>query len=153
MTDVMYTFEQMYYLNNNETFLPQTPQPVSPKMNPSLSSPASSKPSLIPQINEQIDFEIMFPVKVKTDAETLTFMWNNNTSIEKVFLVVSEVFCKPIDSFYLFFAGKKLQSSSVTLKEVNISRNDLIHCIFKMRGGMLTESSGREGSYKVLNSF
>ena len=80
-------------------------------------------------------------------------MWNNNTSIERVFLVTSEAFSKPIGSFYLFFAGKKLQSSSVTLEEMNISKNALIHCIFKMRGGMLTESSGREGSYKILNLF
>lgn len=147
MTDLMYKFEKMYYSSNSDTFLPQKTL-----RNPSLTSPPSpsSKPSLIPEIQ---DFENRFPVQVKTDTEKLTFMWNNNTSIERVFLVTSEAFSKPIGSFYLFFAGKKLQSSSVTLEEMNISKNALIHCIFKMRGGMLTESSGRGGSYKILNLF
>ena len=130
----MYKFEKMFYESNKKTF-----------------EPASSKPSLASDL--QIDFKIMFPVRIKTDKETLTFMWNNETSIEKMFAVTSEAFSIPADSFYLFFAGKKLHSSSATLKEMNISTDALIHCIFKLRGGMLTESSGRIGSYKVLNSF
>lgn len=132
----MYKFEKMFYESNTNT---------------KTFEPASSKPSLASDL--QIDFKMMFPVRIKTDKETLTFMWNNEISIEKMFVVTSEAFSIPADSFYLFFAGKKLHSSSVTLKEMNISTDALIHCIFKLRGGMLTESSGRFGSYKVLNSF
>jgi len=124
----------------------QSIDPPSQSIDPPLQSidPPSPKPQV------QIDFKTMFPVLVKTDTQTLTFMWNNDTSIEKMFIVTSEAFSRHADSFYLIFGGKKLHSSSATLKEMNIASNAVIHCVFKMRGGMLTESSGRAGGYKLL---
>ena len=160
MADTMYIFEKKIYSEMNfpaeKMNFPDLIDPSSQSINPpSPTSPMSATSPTSPTSptsakQAQIDFNTMFPVLVKTDTQTLTFMWNNDTSIEKMFIVTSEAFSRPADSFYLIFNGKKLHSSSLTLKEMNIVRNASILCIFKMRGGMLTESSGRAGGYKLL---
>jgi hypothetical protein len=74
-------------------------------------------------------------------------------SIDQIFKQSSRAFSILPDGFRLVFSGRQLQyESGLLLSDLNIRTDSIIHCIFKLRGGMLTESSGRLGTYSIADS-
>jgi hypothetical protein len=91
-----------------------------------------------------------FTLQVKTLDKSFTFEAIESMSIDQIFKQSSKAFSILPDGFRLVFAGRQLQyESGSLLSDLNIRTDSIIHCIFKLRGGMLTESSGRLGTYSI----
>jgi len=59
----------------------------------------------------------------------------------------------PPDQARLIFAGKQLEDDK-TISYYNILDDSTIHIVLRLRGGMYSEISGRDGSYEILpNAF
>jgi len=94
-----------------------------------------------------------FTLQVKTLDKSFTFEAIESMSIDQIFMQSSRAFSSHPDGFRLVFAGRQLQyESGSLLSDLNIRTDSIIHCIFKLRGGMLTESSGRLGTYSVADA-
>jgi len=93
-----------------------------------------------------------FTLQVKTLDKSFTFEAIESMSIDQIFKQSSRAFSIHPDGFRLVFAGRQLQyESGSLLSDLNIRTDSIIHCIFKVRGGMLTESSGRLGTYSIAD--
>lgn len=93
-----------------------------------------------------------FTLQVKTLDKSFTFEAIESMSIDQVFKQCSSAFSVHPNGLRLVFAGRQLQyESGSLLSDLNIRTDSIIHCIFKLRGGMLTESSGRLGTYSITD--
>lgn len=94
-----------------------------------------------------------FTLQVKTLDKSFTFEAIESMSIDQIFKQSSKAFSILPDGIRLVFSGRQLQyESGLLLSDLNIRTDSIIHCIFKLRGGMLTESSGRLGTYSIADS-
>lgn len=73
------------------------------------------------------------------------------TKIEDFKLIVADSTSYPPEQQQIVFAGRQLENGR-TFKDYNIQPESTLHMVLRLKGGMLNESSGRDGKGNILTS-
>ena len=87
-------------------------------------------------------------VFVRTLTETIPLHVCANSPLRDVKRMISHRRGIPEEQQRLIFAGKQLEDGR-TLADYNIQKESVLHLVLRLRGGMYTQQSGRNGDFSV----
>ena len=94
-----------------------------------------------------------YPIFVKTlSGRTLTINVLSNITIDNLKELIRDIEGIPIEQQRLIFSGIQLESDH-TLSRYNISPYVILHLVLRLRGGMYSETSGKNGEFGPLKQI